>query len=357
MELSLKKISLNLTIYGVTHAVVDGVCAAIIFSIFYYQIINISVFIALVILYNVLAFGLQPVVGLITDYFKSPKEIAIAGCFFTGFSAIIFFNFPFLAIIFAGIGNALFHVGGGSISLNLTPRKATAPGIYVAPGAAGLLMGSLIGKSGQFIVWPAVSVLVFLCLLIFIIEKPKIDYKKEVIERDKLQYFIIILLLVFFSISIRSLVGSLLIFPWEKGDNLIFILIGAVVLGKGLGGVLADKFGWTKIAIGTLMLSIPFLILGINNSFLVIIGVFLFNITMPITLVVISNILLGRPGFAFGLPCLALLIGALPILTFTELKGTLSSQWLMLFLIISSVIALYYGLKFYFKNYTQEEAL
>jgi hypothetical protein len=41
-------------------------------------------------------------------------------------------------------------------------------------------------------------------------------------------------------------------------------------------------------------------------------GIFLFNMTMPITLVVISNTFQGRQGFAFGLTTLALIIGALP---------------------------------------------
>lgn len=352
-KLSFKNISTNLLVYGITHAVVDGICAAVIFSIFRNQIVGANDIIGLVILYNVLAFGLQAIFGLVADYFKSPRAIAFLGCVLTSLSALTFSSFPIIAIILAGLGNALFHVGGGIISLNLTPKKATAPGVFVAPGALGLLVGTLLGKNGQFIVWLAILILVILCIAMFAIKKPEIDYKKEVIVPDKFNYFEFILLLVLFSIAIRSLIGSVLVFPWKTNLDLLIILTAGVVLGKGLGGILADKFGWIRIAVGALALSLPFLVFGSNVPLLAIIGMFLFNITMPITLVVISNILPGRAGFAFGLTTLALIIGTLP--TFTGLKGFLGTQGFVLVIIIFSVLSLYYGLRQYSLNYEQKK--
>ena len=352
-KLSLKNISANLFVYGTTHAVVDGICAAVIFSILKNQIVSTTNFISLVILYNVLAFGLQAIFGLATDYFKSPRAVAFLGCILTGISAITFLSFPIVAIIFAGLGNALFHIGGGSISLNLTPKKATAPGIYVAPGALGLLVGILLGKSGQFIVWPFILILAVLCLLMFVIKKPEMNYEREEIRENKFNYFEFILLLVFLSIAIRSLVGMVLVFPWKTNVDLLIILTVAVVLGKGLGGILADKFGWIRVAVGALILSIPFLVFGANIPYLAIIGMFLFNITMPITLVAISNILPGRPGFAFGLTCLALILGALP--AFSGLKLLLGGQLFIFIIIVISSVALYYALQAYFKNYPEKK--
>ncbi|PIR78573.1 MAG: hypothetical protein COU28_00895 [Candidatus Magasanikbacteria bacterium CG10_big_fil_rev_8_21_14_0_10_36_16] len=352
-KLSLKNISANLFIYGTTHAVVDGICATVIFSILKNQIVSTTSFISMVILYNALAFGLQAVFGLATDYFKSPRATAFFGCVLTGLSAITFLFSPIIAVIFAGIGNALFHVGGGSISLNLTPKKASAPGIYVAPGALGLLVGTLLGKNGQFIVWPAILILAILCLLMFVIKKPEMNYEQEEIKENKFNYFEFILLLVLLSISIRSLVGSVLVFPWKTNIDLLFVLTGAVVIGKGLGGILADKFGWIKIAVGALVLSIPFLVFGANIPLLAIIGMFLFNITMPITLVAISNILPGRPGFAFGLTTLALILGVIP--AFFSIRQILANNWLVFSIIIISALALYYGLRKYMLIYEQKK--
>jgi len=353
-KLSLKNISANLFVYGITHALVDFICGAVLFSIFANKIItDLPEFINLVILYSILAFGLQIIFGFFTDYFKSPRITALIGCILTGISAFLFLSFPILAVIFAGIGNALFHVGGGSISLNLTPKKVTAPGIYVAPGAIGLFLGVMLGKGGQFIAWPFILFLVILCILMFIVKKPEMNYIKEKIEKSKINYFELILFLVFLSIAIRSLVGMVMIFPWKVNIELAVILTIAIVLGKGLGGILADKFGWIKIGVGALALSIPFLVFGATIPFVAIIGMFLFNITMPITLVAISNILPGRPGFAFGITCLALIIGAFP--TFDSgVKQLLGGKLFIFIIIIISALALYFGLKAYFNIYSKK---
>ena len=347
-RLSLKNISANLFVYGTTHAVVDAICAAVIFSILKNKVVGAQEFLSLVIIYNVLAFGLQAGLGLIVDHFKSPRAATLLGCIFTGISALIFLHFPITAIIFAGVGNALFHVGGGSISLNLIPEKATALGVYVAPGALGLLVGTLLGKNGQFTAWPFILILVVLCIFIFIIKKPEMNYVREKVAKSKFNYFEVILLLVFSSIAIRSLIGLAIVFPWKSDINLLITLTIAVVLGKGLGGILADKFGWVKVAVGALFLSIPFLAFGSNNPYLAITGMFLFNMTMPVTLVAISNILPGRTAFAFGLTCLALILGALPV--FIGLKSLFNSPLMIFAIIFISAAILYSGLQLLLNN-------
>lgn len=349
IKLSTKSIVHNLSVYGTMHALVDAVCAGVTFSILKNEIIDTQTFFILVILYNILAFGLQSLFGLASDYFKSPRLVALMGVIFTITSALIFLYLPVLAVIFAGLGNALFHVGGGSISLNLTPKKAAAPGVYVAPGAMGLLIGTLLGKSGQFVAWPFILGLLILSILMFIIRKPAMNYERNNNSKQGVDYFELILFLVLLSITIRSLVGMTLVFPWKTDINLLIILTIAVVLGKALGGIFADRFGWIRVAVGALVLSIPFLIFGANVPFLAIIGMFLFNITMPITLITISNILPGRPGLAFGLTCLALVLGALP--SFFVAKEVLSNNWFIFIVICVSVVALYYGLRLYYNKF------
>ena len=349
--LSFKDIFTNLLVYGSSHALVDLVCAASVFSIFSKQIVDSNYFISLVILYNVLAFGLQMAIGLFSDYFKSPRLVAFLGCIFVMISAFTFLLFPIIAVVFAGVGNALFHIGGGSISLNLISKKVIAPGIFVAPGALGLFVGIFLGKTGQFIAWPFIVVLFIFSLLMFSIKKPKMDYTQEKIPKKESNYFFIILFLILLSIAIRSFIGMVMVFPWKINFDLALILTLSIVLGKGIGGFLADKFGWILVGVGALILSIPFLIFGANIPILAMIGMFLFNITMPITLVAISNILPGRPGFAFGLTCLALIIGALP--AFTILKQVFGGKMYIFMIIIISALALYYALWTYYKNYNK----
>jgi FSR family fosmidomycin resistance protein-like MFS transporter len=332
----------NLLMYGIAHAMIDGICAAMIGNISIKQTGNADNLYIWIILYNVLAFGFQSILGIIIDYFKSPKLGAILGSVFVGLASVISVTYPIMAFIFAGLGNALFHVGGGTISLNLTPKKAIAPGIFVAPGALGLFVGTMIGKNGQFSVSISILILIILVVLMLNVKKPIINYDQIKIKINK---FELILFLVFLSIIIRSTVGLVIVFSWKTNINWLIFLTMMIVLSKGIGGYLADKFGWTKMAVGSLLLSIPFLIFGKDVPYFAILGMFFFNITMPITLVIISNLLPGRPGFAFGITCLALIMGALP--AFSNLKIILGNQFVLLGLIITSSIILYRALKEY----------
>ena len=76
--------------------------------------------------------------------------------------------------------------------------------------------------------------------------------------------------------------------------------------------MLADRFGFEKMGIGSLGIAAVLLGFCTIHPVLGLLGIFLFNITMPITLVALVNALKGRPGLAFGLTTLALILGALP---------------------------------------------
>lgn len=318
--LSKKTVVSNIITYGITHALIDATCAATIYSIS----ASAEQFLLMIVLYNVLAFAFQPFIGLLSDYFKKPRTTAIIGIIITIISAPLFFIAPWLATILAGLGNATYHIGSGTISLNLTPRKATAPGIVVAFGAIGLLIGTLIGKIGLFvpmILAIFIVLLIISIIIILLIPKIQIDYEKKRIKSKDYKFLDIILILVLTVIAARSFIGSTLIFPWKGNMTLLFVLTLGVFLGKALGGVIGDKYGWIKISVGSMLISIP-LLMFVNYPVLNIIGMFLFNMTMPITLVALSNMIPGRPGYAFGLNCLALMIGFLPSLIGVKISNT-----------------------------------
>jgi MFS transporter, FSR family, fosmidomycin resistance protein len=337
----------NLAVYGTAHAVVDAACAGILFSILNEQTVSITVMAYLFILYNLLAFGLQLIIGFFVDVIKAPRLSALLGFVFTAIATLIFLPLPIAAVIFAGAGNALFHVGGGIISLSLTPRKATAPGIFVAPGALGLMVGTLLGRNGHFIAWPFLLVMAVLSVMIFLIAKPAMYQKQAKSEKSPEFKFEYILYLVLFVIAVRALGGLAVVFPWKSDINLLVILTISIALGKGLGGFIADKFGWAQVTIGSLIISIPLLIFGVSIPALGMMGMLLFNITMPVTLTMVSNMIPGRPGTAFGLTCMALLLGTLP--AFTELNSRLNNSIFIIIIIAISAAALYLGLRYYQK--------
>jgi FSR family fosmidomycin resistance protein-like MFS transporter len=60
--------------------------------------------------------------------------------------------------------------------------------------------------------------------------------------------------------------------------------------------------------------SIPLLALGHGSAALGLLGVLAFNMTMPVTLAALALALPRREGLAFGLTCLALFAGSIPVL-------------------------------------------
>jgi FSR family fosmidomycin resistance protein-like MFS transporter len=335
----------NISVYGLTHALVDATSAAVIFSILNAHQMDLGTFTILVVLYNIIAFALQAPFGFIADKYKIPVKVALLGCGLAAVSTLIIGASPLLAVIMVGLGNALFHVGGGIISLNLIPKKAIMPGIYVAPGAFGLFVGALIAKGGYFVEWPFVLLLVLAGYMIMRIKPPEVLYKTE--RSGSPDFFDLAILLLLVSVAIRALIGTALVFPWKADFNLLLIMVATVVAGKGFGGFLADRFGWMRISLIGLLLSAPMLAVGASSPALGILGLLLFNLTMPVTLVAIANMLPGRAGLAFGLTTLALVAGALP--AFTELKPLLGSFEMIITIILVSTAALFVGLKIYFK--------
>ena len=332
----------HLFVYGITHAVVDAACVGLLFSVQFRYKVPYADFYYLVLLYNFLAFGLQPLCGRLVDYFQSPRESAVFGCVLTAISVFTPSFSPIGAICLTGLGNAFFHVGGGAISLNLTPHRASAPGIFVAPGGLGLTAGILLGQSGKFIPWIFVLLLAICCFGIYALKSIYLNYTRVPVS-SPLTAFGLMFLLLFASIAIRSLIGMGVDLPGQTNTVLLIILTLSVASGKALGGILSDRYGWIVVVVTSLAVSAPLIAFANNVPYLGIPGIFLFNMTMAVTLVAISNMFPGQPGFAFGVPCLALIMGAFP--AFTNFKQVLSAQWLVFFIIIGSAAALFAGLR------------
>lgn len=335
----------NITIYGFTHALVDASCAAVVFAMPNASELDPVMFTVLVVLYNVLAFALQPILGFLSDRLKSPSKAAAAGCILTALAAVMI-KHPVLAVSLAGVGNALFHIGGGAVCLNLKPGSAGPAGFYVAPGALGLFIGTMIGKGGYFNPWIFVIMLALASTFI-----TTTQYHREESSTEgyvKHERFEIILILLLGSIAIRALVGLALELPWKTNVYLLTGFTLSVVLGKAVGGVLADRFGWIRTAVIGLIASAPLLSFGAGNPYLAIAGIFMFNLTMPVTLIAVSNMFPGYTGFAFGLTALGLISGSMP--AFTGIRPVLGGKYIIFSIIIASTLMLYTGLKLYLRG-------
>ncbi len=301
--------------FGAIHALVDAASAAVVYTEVAFARLPFDAICHLVILYNVLAFGTQFVVGLVTDYRKAYRWAAAFGTWAMTLAVFAQQYSAVFAVVFAGIGNSLFHVGAGALVLQLSGGRAREAGLFVAPGALGLTMGLWLGLNAFPWRWSLIPVLVLSGLFVLKLparEDGQATLSKRVIASSPLLACVGLLLA---SVSIRALVGGVFSGSWRESQTAIFALAGLAVAGKALGGVIADRIGWRILSVGALLLSAPFVVFAPGHLAAALLGMFVFQMTMPVTLEAVYVAFPTRPGLAFGLPCLALLLGALPRLT------------------------------------------
>lgn len=335
-----KKKMLLIGTYGLIHAIVDFCCALMLFS--FVGKVEIILLLQLAIIYNSLAFGLQFIFGFLADKIKRYENFSIVGCLFLILGFFLYKN-PLLAMISMGIGNSLFHVGGGVIALEAGNGRAKLSGLFVAPGAVGLFLGTVVGSFKELnTVWFAFLPLLAVALMLFI--TPEKEVQKIYENNSSKPIYLCIVLMILISICIRSFVGLGYDFAAKNSMPLLFSFVFAIALGKAIGGFLADKFGMFNTAVVGLLLSIPLLKYGyIPQS--AILGMFFFNLTMPITMTALANMMPKYKGFSFGLTTLALLLGYLPVIC--EYK--VSQSMLFIEILFASVIVTAISLKLYEK--------
>lgn len=336
------KKALLIGIYGLNHSFVDLCCAAMLFS--FVGKVEITFLLQLAIIYNALAFGLQFLFGFAADKLKKYDGFAIVGCLFL-IMGIFLYKSPLASMIAMGIGNALFHIGGGIIALEAGNGRAKLPGLFVAPGAVGLFIGSLLGTVKDFnTIWLSFLPLIGIALMLFI--TPQKEVQKIYKNKSKMPVYITIILLILISICIRSFVGLGYDFAAKNSMPMLCCFVLAIASGKASGGFLADKFGMYNVAVIGLLCSIPLLKYGFIPQ-LAILGMFFFNLTMPITMTAIANMMPNFKGFAFGLTTFALLIGYLPVIT--EYK--VSQSMLFIEILFASLLVTGISLKLYEKMF------
>ena len=325
-----------ITLYSFTHLVVDAACAFLLLGV-----LELNDFLILsLLLYNATAFVLQAPFGYLIDKILNPKLATIIGIVLIAVS-FFFWNVLFAALIIVSIGNALFHVGGGSLVLSLKNKKATFSGLFVAPGGIGLALGTLLSVlpiNVDFMLFPIT--LFILGLMLCFVKTPEFNRTSE--KEGISNYRILIIILIMLPIAIRSLIGLSLEFPWKENQSLFLILAAALALGKVSGGILADRYGLIKVGVGGLLISTPLLAFFPTIPALGILGAFLFNFTMPVTLIAILNVMPQNKGLSFGLTTVALFIGALPVIL--SKNEWIKSESMVFVFIFSSAMILFFAL-------------
>lgn len=296
----------KLWILRIAHFFVDFGCA---FLCLGYAEDNIQFYL---LIYNFCAFALQMPLGLLADRFGKQIKLAGAGALLTGV-ALALQPQPMAGVILAGLGNALFHVGGGVYVLKGCENKCAPLGEFVAPGAVGLFLG------GYFVdAWPyinPISVFILLALaavLLFAKSEEPAAMQPSLAEKPMLTKREAVALILLFSVVVlRSSAGFQFTFSWKTGSTALMFAI-AVMCGKELGGALSDRFGMSRTSLVSLLVGAVLFVFAGKSAVCGILAALCFNCTMPVTLFAAYKIVKGLPGFSFGLLTFALFLGLLP---------------------------------------------
>ena len=331
----MKKHSIRIiALLSILHFFVDFICA---YSL-YNNVYSLRNALEIALIYNYCAFVLQLPLGSILDRINKNNNIKYP-LLFTILGIITTIIGSFTNNIILGLGNALFHVGGGVISIkedDLSKFKGRGLGTFVAPGAIGLLFGKLLSNNNNYNVIKIVVIIIVLLITLLAYQE---SYKKDISylinnnKVDKKEMYIGIVC-TFVVVILRSLIGMSVNYPWRNTTLLIIISVIALAFGKTAGGFLCARFGKKKTIIVSLILSAICFIFG-NNIIFGLLSLFLFNMTMPITLYILKDKIPNNEGTAFGILTVGLFIGYLP--TYLNIARNLSPVYIGS---ISSIISM-----------------
>lgn len=273
--------------------------------------------------YDLLAFVPQSVIGYVSD--KLPKiSFGLIGTVMLAVAVLLqqYTDWTFVSLVILCLGNACTHVNGAEVTLRTANGSLSHSAIFVSGGSFGVISGKLLSASAA----PAWILLILLATAIpFVMlaqtylkngESDSLpDCRAFRYQNPKMNKYLIIFLSVIVVI-VRGYMAYGIPTSWKKTTLQTVILFVFMGIGKALGGILADLFGVRKVAILSILLALPFLLLGDNHMFISLIGVMFFSMTMSVTLAVLVSVLPKTPGLAFGFTTIGLFLGAVPVFFF-----------------------------------------
>ena len=271
-------------------------------------------------LYDTFAFIPQSLIGYFSD--KYPKiKIGLIGIILLILSAFLLNKqiLPniLISLSLLSLGNAFIHISGAEITLKTSNGLLSPSAIFVSGGSFGVITGTLLSKnniSPWIILILAITMFPFYFLAEF--------EKKEQNQKNPCKNFNYhnpkinpkrIIFLTILIVVIRGYMAYGIPTAWKKTTIQAVLLYSFMGFGKALGGILSDIYGAKKIALRSILGSLPFLLFGNHIMWISLIGILLFSMTMSTTLGILVSTLKNTPGLAFGLTTIGLFLGTFPI--------------------------------------------
>jgi MFS transporter, FSR family, fosmidomycin resistance protein len=304
---------------GLAHGVSDAAAGLLVMQVIMLDIAPQGAM--LILLYNGLAFGLQPLAGLLLDWLKQPRRGAAIGLVLTAAGIVTSWKSLILGIVLAGFGSMFLHSGSGSVAITSTPGKASAPGVFAAFGVIGLAIGSQLAFYFS-VTTTAMFVLVLLGLALVIwlwkVSSAAVAENEEVALPDYLKTigWLVVIALIF-AIALRSLVWVGIGSGVAGYSQIALSLALAAGVGKLLGGFAADRIGWVRYAVAGLILTLLLLAMGRNWFGATLVGVFFLQSVTPLSIAALGRLMPRTPALAASLALgTAIILGGVPFMLF-----------------------------------------
>ena len=272
------------------------------------------------VIYNCFDYGCQIFIGLCDDIVHRNHFFAAIGAFL--FAIAYFFHASaFIAAAVIGLGAAFIHVPLGRQVLSEKPERYAYLAPFVASGAFGVFLGKETGFGHLIIHWPlalgAAAVFFILCTL----GRHESSWNAATEEKTSalllqpsLSCLVSIALLVS-AIAVQSFTFAILQFTWDI-SWIAWISAIAILLSKGSGGLLADRFGYERTIIASTLVALLCAAWAPTHAALGIVFLLAIHIPSATVIVRLAHRLGPAIGTGFGLFKLFHLLGFLPTLFF-----------------------------------------
>jgi FSR family fosmidomycin resistance protein-like MFS transporter len=159
-----------------------------------------------------------------------------------------------------------------------------------------------------------VLALAALCAVLWRLPLPDLPYQTQDPDAPIFEGHDYVMLMLLAAIALRSAVWNIYQVLMQGDTRLLVALAIAAAIGKILGGVLADRVGWRRWALGALLASTPLLVLGTYHGLALLFGVGLLQSATPAMLGLLARTSPRHPATAAGLALgLAIALGGLPL--------------------------------------------
>lgn len=294
---------------------------------------------AQILLYNLVAFGLQPLAGMLFDRIRQPKHGAAVGLLITVTGLLITPLNLNIAIMLIGIGSACLHAGGGSVAITSTPGKASAAGVFAAFGVIGLTIGGMASINYSDI---AENILILLLIILATIIWVVPHVSSELVERTSSPVPVSLLMIFFLviAIALRSTVWVGTQIKVERYTSAALWLAIAAGTGKLVGGFAADRWGWKRWGLVVLAGAGVLLVFSDFSLPALMVGALLLQSVTPLSIAAVGRSLPKSPALAASLALgTAIIAGGLPF--FFLKSGWFEPAILAITLLISTLLYWY----------------